>query len=204
MARIALLRGAAAAHIPAEGFFPGEAREQRAVLVGVVAQYLFWAGDIRRRARDQRWPVGVMPAVFAALNRELKARIRDIHEGRVDTAGMLGARMRGLGIDPEAWIAQDRRDAGLLLGYWLCERTQSPFFIFRLFERIEPYSPDWADLPHRCTGYRPGEGCGSYSPEGVRGCYLGAELAWEYIHSQQRRARGAARQNGGDGDNGSL
>ena len=193
MARIALLRGAAAAHIPAEGFFPGEAREQWTVLVGVVDQYLFWAGDIRRRARDQRWPAGVMPAVFAALNRELKARLRDLYEGRVDTVGLLGARMRELGIDPEAWIAQDRRDAGMLLGYWILERIESPFFIFRLFERIAPYSPDWADLPLRCTG-----------AEGVRGCRLNPKLAWEYIHSQQRRARGAARQNGGDGDNGSL
>lgn len=198
MRRAAVSRGAVAARIPAEGFFPGDSREQWTVLVGVVAQYLFWAGDIRRRARDQRWPAGVMPAVFAALNRELKARLGDIYEGRVDTVGMLGARMRELGIDPEAWIAQDRRDAGMLLAYWILERTESPFFIFRLFARIEPYSPDWADLPRRCTGYR------YESPEGVRGCHLNSDLAWEYIHSQQRRARGAARQNGGDGDNGSL
>ena len=198
MARIALLRGAVAARIPAEGFFPGDSREQWTVLVGVVAQYLFWAGDIRRRARDQRWPAGVMPAVFAALNRELKARLGDIYEGRVDTVGMLGARMRELGIDPEAWIAQDRHDAGMLLAYWILERTESPFFIFRLFARIEPYSPDWADLPRRCTGYR------YESPEGVRGCHLNSDLAWEYIHTLQRRGRGAARQNGGDGDNGSL
>ena len=198
MRRAAVSRGAVAARIPAEGFFPGDSREQWTVLVGVVAQYLFWAGDIRRRARDQRWPAGVMPAVFAALNRELKARLGDIYEGRVDTVGMLGARMRELGIDPEAWIAPDRHDAGMLLAYWILERTESPFFIFRLFARIEPYSPDWADLPRRCTGYR------YESPEGVRGCHLNSDLAWEYTHSQQRRARGAARQNGGDGDNGSL
>jgi hypothetical protein len=200
MRRAAVSRGAVAARIPAEGFFPGDSREQWTVLVGVVAQYLFWAGDIRRRARDQRWPAGVMPAVFAALNRELKARLGDIYEGRVDTVGMLGARMRELGIDPEAWIAQDRHDAGLLLGYWLCERTQSPFFIFRLFARIAPYSPDWADLPRRCTGYR------YESPEGVRGCHLNSDLAWEYIHTLQRRGREEQALGGrrGDGDNGSL
>jgi hypothetical protein len=146
-----------------------------------------------------------MPAVYAALNQELKARLWDLFEGRVDTVGMLGARMRERGIDPEAWIAQDRRDAGMLLGYWILERTQSPFFIFRLFERIAPYSPDWADLPRRCTGYRTGEGQAAYIPaEGVRGCHLGAELAWEYIHSLQRRGREAARQNRGEGGNGSL
>ena len=98
------------------------------------------AGDIRRRARDQRWPAGVMPAVFAALNRELKARLGDIYEGRVDTVGMLGARMRERGYDPGEWVARDRRVAGMLLGYWSFERTESPFFIFRLFARIEPSS----------------------------------------------------------------
>lgn len=169
MRRAAVSRGAVAARIPAEGFFPGDSREQWTVLVGVVAQYLFWAGDIRRRARDQRWPAGVMPAVFAALNRELKARLGDIYEGRVDTVGMLGARMRERGYDPAEWAARDRRVAGMLLGYWSFERTESPFFIFRLFERVEPYCPGAADLPYR------GDSSG---------------LAWEYICSRRRRDAG--------------
>ena len=169
MRRAAVSRGAVAARIPAEGFFPGDSREQWTVLVGVVAQYLFWAGDIRRRARDQRWPAGVMPAVFAALNRELKARLWDLYEGRVDTVGMLGARMRERGYDPAEWAARDRRVAGMLLGYWSFERTESPFFIFRLFERVEPYCPGAADLPYR------GDSSG---------------LAWEYICSRRRRDAG--------------
>ena len=168
-----------AAYIPEEGFFPRDAwdgGESAAVLEWIVRDYMAQAGGIRRRARDQRWPAGMAPAVFAELNRPLKARLWDLFEGRVDTVGMLGARMRERGIDPEAWIAQDRRDAGMLLGYWILERTQSPFFIFRLFERIAPYSPDWvADLPYR------GDSGG---------------LAWEYICSRRRRDARAARREG--------
>ena len=136
-----------AAYIPAEGFFPADAwdgGERAAVLEWIVRDYMAQAGGIRRRAREEGWPAGMAPAVFAALNRALKARLWDLYEGRVDTVGML-------------------------LGYWSFERTESPFFIFRLFERVEPYCPGAADLPYR------GDSSG---------------LAWEYICSRRRRDAG--------------
>ena len=171
MKRVVVSRGAVAAHIPAEGFLPGDGGESVAVLEWLVGDYIYQAEDIRRRSRDQRWPAGVAQAVFAELNRALKARLWDLYEGRVDTVGMLGARMRERGYDPAEWAARDRRVAGMLLGYWSFERTESPFFIFRLFERVEPYCPGAADLPHRAS----------------------SSLGWEYICSRQRRRRGAGR-----------
>ena len=160
-----------AAHIPAEGFLPGDGGESVAVLEWLVGDYIYQAEDIRRRSCDQRWPAGVAPAVFAELNRALKARLWDLYEGRVDTVGMLGARMRERGYDPVEWAARDRRVAGMLLGYWILERPESPFFICRLFERIEPHCPGAADLPYRAS----------------------SSLGWEYTCSRQRRRRGAGR-----------
>lgn len=172
MKRVVVSREAVAAYIPAEGFFPADAwdgGECAAVLEWIVRDYMAQAGGIRRRAREEEWPAGMAPAVFAALNRALKARLWDLYEGRVDTVGLLGARMRERGYDPGEWVARDRRVAGMLLGYWSFERTKSPFFIFRLFERVEPYCPGAADLPYR------GDSSG---------------LAWEYICSRRRRDAG--------------